>query len=275
MRNGHYVIDTHCHVYPQRIARRAADNISDFYDGRPHVSGDTDTLLGLMEQTGTDYAVINSAAMSPGQVEPVNSFLLATALAHPDKLTPVGTVHPGCSGPQMEQAFHFLCDNGFHGVKIHSDMLRIAMDDPVMNRVYAGCREAGLPVLLHTGDYRFDFSNPSQLVGVLERFPDLQVIGTHMGGWSVYAEAMERLPEYPNIVVDCSSSFCDLTMEETMAIFRAFGPERILFGTDFPIVVPGFDMDYFLRLPLTEAEQEGILWRNAVKAYNLTPPWMQ
>ena len=54
MRNGHYIIDTHCHVYPQRIARRAADNISDFYDGRPHVSGDTDTLLSLMEQTGTD-----------------------------------------------------------------------------------------------------------------------------------------------------------------------------------------------------------------------------
>lgn len=275
MRNGHYIIDTHCHVYPQRIARRAADNISDFYDGRPHVSGDTDTLLSLMEQTGTDYAVINSAAMSPGQVEPVNSFLLETARAHPDKLTPVGTVHPECSGPQMEQAFHFLCDNGFHGVKIHSDMLRIPMDDPVMNRVYAGCRDAGLPVLLHTGDYRFDFSNPSQLVAVLERFPDLSVIGTHMGGWSVYAEAMERLPKYPNIVVDCSSSFCDLTVEETMAIFRAFGTDRILFGTDFPIVVPGFDMDYFLRLPLTETEREDILWRNAVTAYKLTPPWMK
>ena len=140
-----------------------------------------------------------------------------------------------------------------------------------MNRVYAGCRESGLPVLLHTGDYRFDFSNPAQLVNVLEKFPDLQVIGTHMGGWSVYAEAMERLPGYPNIVVDCSSSFCDLTIEETMAIFRAFGTERILYGTDFPIIVPGFDMDYFLRLPLTETEREDILWRNAVKAYNLSP----
>ena len=275
MRNGHYVIDTHCHVYPQRIARRAADNISDFYDGRPHVSGDIDTLLELMEAQGTDYAVVNSAAMSPGQVEAVNHFLLDTVRAYPDKLAPVGSVHPECTGAQMEHAFRFLTDNGFHAVKIHSDMLRIAMDDRVMDRVYSGCREAGLPVLLHTGDYRFDFSNPSQLVNVLERFPDLQVIGSHMGGWSVYAEAAERLPKYPNIVVDCSSSFCDLTAEETMAIFRAFGMKRMMFGTDFPIVVPHFDIDYFLALPLTEEEQADILWRNAVEAYKLSPPWVK
>ena len=140
MRNGHCVIDTHCHVYLQRIARRAADNISDFYDGRPHVSGDIDTLLELMEAQGTDYAVVNSAAMSPGQVEAVNHFLLDTVRAHPDKLAPVGTVHPECTGAQMEHAFRFLTDNGFHGVKIHSDMLRIAMDDRVMDRVYSGCR---------------------------------------------------------------------------------------------------------------------------------------
>ena len=185
MRNGHYVIDTHCHVYPEKIARRAADNISDFYDGRPHVAGDTATLLSVMEKNGTDYAIINSAAMSPGQVEPVNSFLLETAAAHPDKLAAVGTVHPECSPTRMEQVFHWLLDNGFHGIKIHSDMLRIAIDDPRMYGVYNHCRESGLPVLLHTGDYRFDFSNPAQLVNVLEKFPDLQVIGTHMGGWSV------------------------------------------------------------------------------------------
>ena len=50
MRNGHYIIDAHCHIYPEKIAKKAALHISEFYEGIPYIGGDTDTLLRLMDE---------------------------------------------------------------------------------------------------------------------------------------------------------------------------------------------------------------------------------
>ena len=61
----------------------------------------------------------------------------------------------------------FLKDHAMHGIKIHPDMLGIPLDDPRMQHIYARCQEADIPVLLHTGDRRFDFTNPNRLEPML------------------------------------------------------------------------------------------------------------
>ena len=50
MRNGFHVIDAHCHIYPEKIAHKAALNISNFYDGIDYCGGSVRELLELMEQ---------------------------------------------------------------------------------------------------------------------------------------------------------------------------------------------------------------------------------
>lgn len=275
MRNGIHVIDAHCHVYPEKIAMKAAVNISEFYDGIPYVEGDAATLLRLMEEHGTDYAVVNSAAMSPRQVEAVNNFVLGMAAEYSDKFAHVGSIHPDCTDAEQDAAVRFLKDNRFHGIKIHPDMLRIALDDERMMKIYARCQEADIPVLLHTGDIRYDFSNPNRLEPVLRRFPRLTVIGGHFAGRDVFTEAADKLHGYDNLYADCSSAFDVMTRDEVMHCMNTYGTHKLMFGTDFPVCRPGYDIEYLLSLPLDPEQQEDILWRNAVRIYGLTPPWMQ
>ena len=273
MRNGHYVIDAHCHIYPEKIANKAAVNISDFYDGIPYIGGDVTTLLQLMEQQGIDHAVVNSAAMSPRQVAAVNRFLLDKATEHPDKFSPVGSVHPDCTPEELDAAIQFLTENGFHGIKIHPDMLHIPVDDPRMLEIYGRCQAAGLPVLLHTGDKRYDFSNPNRLERILPLFPDLTVIGGHFAGRDMFTEAADRLHGFSNLFTDCSSAFDAMTREEAIYCFQTYGTHRIMFGTDYPVCQPHYDMDFLLSLPIEGEALGDVFWRNAVKIYKLSPPW--
>lgn len=100
-----------------------------------------------------------------------------------------------------------LLELGLHGVKLHPDMQRFALNDPKAMKLYelVGGR---VPFLLHTGDYRFSFSNPEQLKPVLEAFPETTFVGAHMGGYTIWKEAARALAgRYDNLYVDISSTF--------------------------------------------------------------------
>lgn len=271
MRNGYYIIDAHCHIYPDKIAARAAEAISVFYDGLGSCGGSVSDLLTLMDQQGIDLSLVNSAAMSPKQVDTINHFTLQAAREHPDRLLPLGTLHPDT--PRREQAaqIQFLLDNHHCGIKIHPDMLGIPLDDPRLLWIFAQCEEARIPVLLHTGDRRLDFSNPNRLEPVVQMFPDLTLIGAHFAGRDFYHEAADRLSSYPNLYCDCSSSFHYMEEAESLYCLHAYGARKVMFGTDHPMFSPGLDLDYLFRLPLTAEELADITHRTAERVFHLPP----
>ena len=64
-------------------------------------------------------------------------------------------------------------------------------------------------------------------------------------------------------MVDTSSSFYWLKPERALEIIRAFGADRVLFGTDYPMWNPAEELERFHRLLLTDEEEEKILCLNA------------
>ena len=71
-----------------------------------------------------------------------------------------------------------------------------------------------LPVILHMGDKRFDYSHPARLRRVLDMFPKLQVIAAHFGAYQIHEQAYEQLKD-KDCFFDVSSSL--MFMEEGMA----------------------------------------------------------
>ncbi len=60
-----------------------------------------------------------------------------------------------------------------------------------------------------------------------------------MGGHTFWKDATKVLAgRYDNLYVDISSTFFGVTLEEAADMVRAYGAERVLFGTDFPYVAP-------------------------------------
>lgn len=81
-------------------------------------------------------------------------------------------------------------DLGLRGVKLHPDFQRFEADSEKAMHIFGLCEAAGLPVLVHTGDHRFDCSNPNRIVNVLRTFPKLKFVGAHFDGWSVWDDAV-------------------------------------------------------------------------------------
>ncbi len=267
--NKYEVVDAHCHIYPEKIVDRAVAGTDAFYSTHAACRGVAGELLEIGKRVGIDRFVVQSVATTPKQVTSINHFIADEVAKHPSLFTGLGSAHPDC--PDQDAVIREIKELGLHGIKIHPDIQGFPIDDARMMRVYELCEEEKLPILMHTGDHRYDFSNPNRLLPVLKAFPQLIVIGAHFGGWSVWDEASRELADMPNLYVDCSSTFPfsgnDLVLGERL--IKRYGAERVMFGSDFPMWSPESELNTFMQLQLTDAERRMILSENSKKVYHM------
>ena len=264
------MIDSHCHIYPERIAKKAVLAMDRFYGGLPDGCGHDGTPKMLLEAgraAGITHFVVQSVATKPEQVRSINGFLAESVRWADGAFTGLGAMHP--DSETVREDLEHLVSLGLKGVKLHPDIQQFPADSAKAFRIYELCEEMGLPILLHTGDYRFDFSNPNRIVPILKAFPRLTLIGAHFGGWSVWDEAARVLPDHPNLMVDTSSSFHWMTPERALEVIRAYGAERCMFGTDYPMWGASTDMAFFDSLDLTDDERERVAWRTCAELYGI------
>ena len=260
------IIDCHCHIYPDKIAERAVAGIGAFYHITMDMDGRLETLKREGDAAGITHYVIFSVATKPAQTASINRFIAETAAASGGTMTGLGTLHP--DSPDLKGDIEQILSLGLKGVKLHPDIQGFKIDDYRCLKIYELC-EGRLPILMHTGDYRYEFSNPNRLKPILDIFTGLTVIGAHMGGWSIWEEATRELCGYPTLYVDCSSTLYAITPEKAAELIRAYGADRVLFGIDFPMWRPTEEVERFNRIPLTEEERELILHKNAEKMFSI------
>ncbi len=260
------VIDCHCHIYPDKIADKAVDAIGKFYDISMDYDGKYSTVLSEGKKNGVCHYVIFSVATTPHQVGSINSFIASLVKEGKGMFTGLGTLHPD-SENLIEDLKH-LEESGLKGIKMHPDFQKFRIDDEKLFPVYEYC-SGKMPILFHTGDCRYDFSNPERTKAILEKFPDLTVIGAHLGGWSMWKKAGEMLSGYKNFYVDCSSCFGWLSPEEVAEIIRVYGSEKVLFGTDFPMWSYEKELKCFEEMKLTDKENRQILFENAKELFSI------
>jgi predicted TIM-barrel fold metal-dependent hydrolase len=178
------IIDSHCHIYPDKIAEKAVEGIGSFYDLPMCYDGKASTLIEKGNKIGVCHNIIFSVATTPHQVGSINSFISNCVKEGEGRFTGLGALHPDTENVASE--IENIKALGLKGVKLHPDFQKFRINDERLFSIYKACSEAELPVLLHTGDYRYDFSNPERMADVLEKFPELTVIGAHFGGWYQY-----------------------------------------------------------------------------------------
>ena len=262
------IIDSHCHIYPERIAPTAVEAVEKFYDYLPRQpwDGTVEDLVRSGNAAGITHFIVFSVATNPRQVSIINHFIARSVENSSGCMTGLGAMHLDSDDYARDLAE--IESLGLKGVKLHPDIQHFCADDPRAMEIYALC-EGRLPVCIHAGDKRYDYSNPERMCRILEKFPRLQLIAAHMGGWSVWEEAAERLSAYPNVLVDCSSSLYWLKPETAERLIRLYGSERVLFGTDYPFWPQDHEISDLLALNLNKEEFENIFWRNAARLYGL------
>ena len=260
------IIDCHCHIYPEKIADKAVHGIGDFYHIDMCYNGTLSALLKENKENNITHSLIFSVATKPSQTKSINEFIASEVKAFPDKFTGLGTIHPDST--DIKGDIEHLLELDLRGVKLHPDFVKIAVNDERCYKIYELC-EGKIPVLMHTGDKRYNYSNPDNLMPVLKDFPNLKVIGAHFGGYSVWEDAILKLGGFENLFVDCSSSMPFISTEKAKELVRFYGADKIVFGTDFPMWKIGEELARFNALDLTKEQQEKILYKNACKLFKI------
>ncbi len=232
-----------------------------------------------------------------------NEKLAAWCAMHPDRFAGLASValqHPDLAVQQLEEAVKTL---GFRGVGIAGHAGGEVPSSPKFDPFWAKAQELGVPVFVHPGgaenvlqegalDGRGDLGNIignplettvflSRLIfdGTLDRFPRLQFIGAHAGGYlpsyiertNVACEvrpmancANKKSPrEYFKQQISVDSMV--FTPEGLRHLVAELGASHVVFGTDIPYNWPT-PVDLILKAAfLTNAEKESILSGNLTR----------
>ena len=254
------IIDFHTHIYPEKIAKLASESISSFYDLDKGLVGSAEVLLQRGEKSGITDFVLLPVANSPANVRSINRFIVDEQNTH-SQFHGFGTVHADMTN--MADEIDYIVSNGLYGVKLHPDSQRFNADDERLFPLYESI-QGRIPVLIHCGDKRFDTSHPRRIANIIDKFPKLTVIAAHLGGWSVFNEALELLQKR-KCYVDISSCMEFLPKEKMLYYINGYGADRVLFGSDFPLWDPVNVLANFEKLELNDSSREKILYKNALE----------
>ena len=232
------LIDIHTHIYPPAIARKAAASIREFYQlGTEEMDGTAETLLQRGDEAGIDRFVILPVSMRPERTRHINDFILSQVAVQP-RFLGFGTIHAGMEN--ITEEVQYIMDKGLRGLKMHPDSQVFAIDDERLFPAYE-MLQGKLPVILHMGDKRYDYSHPARHECLYDK----------------------------NCIFDVSSSM--MFMEDGIAekFINIYGAERMAFGTDYPLWNPVPETKRFLQLDLTDEQFEQIGHKTAERILNL------
>ncbi len=252
------IIDAHAHIFPEKIAENATANTGKFYDLPMKSCGVSSKLIEGGSEIGVSRYLVCSTATKPQQVASVNSFIAAECEAHPCFFG-FGTAHP--ESEDIAGDIAQIKTLGLHGVKIHPDFQQFDMDSPAAYKIYEQI-EGVMPVLIHCGDSRYEYSAPKKIANIHRDFPNLLIMAAHLGGYERWDEAAEYITGLENVKFDTSSSLFFMSPERAAELISAYGAENCFFGSDFPMWSHADELERFLAIGLSEEQNRMILAEN-------------
>ena len=215
------------------------------------------------------------------QVEKIND----SAAALTENFVAQGIISFACIHPDFENYRAELArvkNLGLKGIKIHPIYQGVDIDDKKFLRIFERAAELDLIVVTHAGlDIGFpgvEHCAPKMIRRVVEEIGDFKFVLAHMGGWKNWDEVAEILAG-TNVFIDTAFSTgkiparpdfdwnaADLDLLDAagfLKLYKIFGADKILFGTDSPWSPPAETIDFIKNLPLSDAEKNKILGGNA------------
>ena len=258
-------IDVHAHIFPEKIREKAVAAIGDFYDIPMESKGSDEDLLSFKESAGIEKFCVLSVATVPKQVVSINNFLHQELVDHPEFLG-FATLHPDLE--EIDDEIERVISMGFTGIKLHADFQQFDIDSDKAQHMYKVI-DGRLPILFHMGDARTSYTKPEKLLRLTKLFPNQVFIGAHFGGYSAWDDAEEYLLGKTGIYIDTSSSLFKLPPERASRLIYKHGPDKVLFGTDYPMWNPVEELERFMKVEMKDSDRENIFYNNAAKLYNI------
>ena len=159
---------------------------------------------------------------------------------------------------------------GFVGLHVHPHGFDLGPDHAFYFPYYAKCVDLGVPAVFsmgHTLDYMpIENGRPARLDKIALYFPELTVVCTHTG-WPWVEEAIALASKHPNVYLGTSAYAPRYWKPEMVRFINSWGQDKVLWGSDFPLVKHPEALQQVDELNLREAAKEKLLWKNAERVF--------
>ena len=240
----------------------------------PHGDGTVPDLLRAEAAAGFDRVAICNIATRPEHHAYMARFLTALSSGAMGeeaarRVIPCVSLHP--HDPDAAAHIKALVDLGARMVKLHPYSQNVALDDPAMIRLMAVIRDAGLPILCHTGHDitagEDDLAAPRRILRVLKAVPGLRLVCAHCAAWK-HPETLDLLLGQP-IGVDLAFQPATGVEPIIQRFAREHPMEHLYFGSDWPWASPAEHAARIASWGLPQDRLDAIFGTNAALLLNL------
>jgi len=229
------VIDIHTHFFPDNIAKASIDFLEKEADIKAYSDGTIASMRKYMKEDGVDICVNQPVATKKEQVMSINRKMIEFNKTNKDVIT-FGAMHPDfyLTGDVAEE-MEFIAKNGIKGIKLHPEYQDFFPDEERVKGIYEACRKNNLIILFHAG---IDFAYDREVRATPERLKQvttingLKLIFAHFGSYKMYDGVLKHLAG-TSAYFDTAYT-ADMDLKDAAAIIKSHGPDKIVFGTDFP-----------------------------------------
>ena len=258
------IIDFHTHIFPDKIAGRTLDYLSDIFGASPFADGTYTGLCDSMKKAGVDVSVSLPAVTKVSQVESINRF--ASAFTEGTVIS-FGGIHPECEN--YKEILKEIKNLGLKGIKLHPDYQDMYFDDIRYEHIVDTASELGLITVVHAGaDPKCPkdvHCTPAMARKLLDDVKPEKLVLAHMGGNEMWDD-VEKYLIGQNVYFDTGVILDRMPEEQFLRMVHMHGADRILFGTDSPWADQKKFVTLFDQMPLTEEEKMAVFSGNAKKA---------
>ncbi len=258
------VIDFHTHIFPDAIAARSIELLSNASGIQAATDGTLNGLLASMDKAGVDMSVILPVVTKPSQFESVNTFAKEVNDRYKGRLLSFGGIHPDCQDYKAE--LEKIKDLGLPGIKLHPDYQKVMIDDIRYRNIIRYADELGLIIVVHAGvDIGLPdpvHCPPDRVRRIIEDIRPCKLVLAHMGGWKQW-EAVYDCLAGEKVWLDTAFTFAYIEPDMFRKLLKKHDPDKILFATDSPWSDAMKDIQALKGLVGDPELAEDLLWRNA------------
>ncbi len=167
----------------------------------------------------------------------------------PERFIGFASVDPWKGKRAVAEIERAVSELGLKGAKFHPGIQAFYPNDPRFSALFEKVTELGVPALFHTGTnglgagikggmgVRLDYTRPIYLDHLAAEYPDLTLIGAHPA-WPWHEEMLAIIGHKANVFMDLSGWLPRYIPESVMNEAKKRLSDRILFGSDYPFILP-------------------------------------
>lgn len=264
------IIDFHTHIFPARVSEKRESYFSKepafkiLYDSPKSKLVNAETLIDVMDESRIDKSVVFGFPWENDEFYRMhNDYIIESVLKYPDRF-----IGFACFDPFNVKAGNETARCIEAGLKGAGELAfyQSGIDEESLQRltpVMAICGEKGLPVLIHTNEpigHKYPGKTPNTLIQIynlVKRFPDNKIVLAHWGGGIFFFNLLKKevKENLKNVYFDTAASPFLYDSDIYRYAKALAGADRILFGSDFPLLKPE---KYFMEIKSAGLENEDI-----------------